>query len=310
MNTLSEEGLQKAYLLLKKGNPEHAKLVLEEALSYDLEGQEILQTLKCATYWADKLQRISFLPEPFERGESIITQWKLFSNFIVINGITHEEGIYATKMGVFSKAVDYFQQLLRDRGIIQKREIYVRLGICYKKLGDYEKALSYLVEANAKENTSPLILAEMADCYALCGEDKIAKVLFREAFFIDAQKVDILLLESDLFLNLKENVEKLGFRQSELAEWIPVYGVLLGVFTVKRELKAVEFARLKQNIYTLENELREVENDSLLLTPRLLNHYFWLIDYYTTQRDSNTKIHEVLLKIKLLDSDIYEKYTI
>ena len=109
---------------------------------------------------------------------------------------------------------------------------------------------------------------------------------------------------------MKENVEKLGFRQSELAEWIPVYGVLLGVFTVKRELKAVEFARLKQNIYTLENELREVENDSLLLTPRLLNHYFWLIDYYTTQRDSNTKIHEVLLKIKLLDSDIYEKYTI
>ena len=42
------------------------------------------------------------------------------------------------------------------------------------------------------------ILAEMADCYALCGEEKTSKVLFREAFFINPETIDLDFLESEL----------------------------------------------------------------------------------------------------------------
>ena len=156
---------------------------------------------------------------------------------------------------------------------------------------------------------SSTVLAEMGDCYALCGEERIAKVLFREAFFIEPQKVDLTLLDSELICNLIEKTEALGYSGSVLQEWIPVYGVLYGVFSVKRELRALEIGQLKRSIYSLKNSVREAGDDEKILVPRLINHYFWLIDHYFTVNEDRARINEILLKIKLLDANIYNKYT-
>jgi len=89
-----------------------------------------------------------------------------------------------------------------------------------------------------------------------------------------------------------------------------VYGVLYGVFNVKRELRALEFGKLKQAIFALENELKDASAETRsVLVPRLINHYFWLIDHYVNVNDDKTRINEVLLKIKLLDTDVYNRYT-
>ena len=92
-------------------------------------------------------------------------------------------------------------------------------------------------------------------------------------------------------------------------EWLPVYGTLDGVLNVKRELKALELGKLKQSIYMLENELREknVKNKKILV-PRLINYYFWLIDHYMNGTVEESKIDEILLRIKLLDEKIYNRY--
>ena len=155
---------------------------------------------------------------------------------------------------------------------------------------------------------SATILSEMADCYALCGEERTAKVLFREAFFIDPQKVDLSLLDSELICYLIKQTEQLGYSGAVLQEWIPVYGVLYGVFSVKRELRAIEIGKLKQNIYALENNLKEQGNDRALIVPRLINHYFWLIDHYVMTNEARSHIQEVLLKIRFLDQNIYDEY--
>jgi len=99
-----------------------------------------------------------------------------------------------------------------------------------------------------------------------------------------------------------------GYREEELREWIPVYGRLWGVFSIKRELKPIEFGRLKQSIFTLETECRGNPRQSALLKPRLINRYFWLIDYYENKREDPDLIEEVLLKIKVTDPEIYERY--
>ena len=154
------------------------------------------------------------------------------------------------------------------------------------------------------------IFAELADCYALCGEEKTAKVLFREAFFIEPQQVDNSFLESELFCRLAERTQKAGYSGQALQEWLPVYGVLYGVFNIKRELRALEAGKLKQAVFALENELKEAESQTELLVPRLINHYFWLIDHYNTTNSERARINETLLKIKLLDSSIYDMYTV
>jgi hypothetical protein len=114
-------------------------------------------------------------------------------------------------------------------------------------------------------------------------------------------------MESELIARLRDRVESMGFRGNELAEWIPIYGCLLGVFTVKRELKQVELGRLKQSIFSLENEMRG-STAAALLKPRLLNRYFWLIDHFENTREDPGLIEETLLKIKILDESIYERY--
>ena len=86
--------------------------------------------------------------------------------------------------------------------------------------------------------------------------------------------------------------------------------MLYGVFNIKRELRALEAGKLKQAVFALENELKEAESQTELLVPRLINHYFWLIDHYNTTNSERARINETLLKIKLLDSSIYDMYTV
>jgi hypothetical protein len=93
-----------------------------------------------------------------------------------------------------------------------------------------------------------------------------------------------------------------------LNEWIPVYGVLFDVLNVKRELRSIEFGRLKQSIYELERELREGTGNPDIIRPRLINRYFWLIDHYVAVKEAQGKIDEVLLKIRSVDTNVYHQY--
>ena len=53
---MSEKILQ-AYSLLRSGNPAEAKALLNGALVYELENQEILFTIACCNFWIDALER-------------------------------------------------------------------------------------------------------------------------------------------------------------------------------------------------------------------------------------------------------------
>ena len=88
----------------------------------------------------------------------------------------------------------------------------------------------------------------------------------------------------------------------------PVFGVLFDVLNVKRELRSIEFGRLKQSIYELERELREGMGVDRLIKPRLMNRYFWLIDHYKAVNEAQGKIDEVLVKIRSVDANVYHHY--
>ena len=156
---------------------------------------------------------------------------------------------------------------------------------------------------------SSAILSELADAYALSGEVRLAKVFFREALFKNASEIEMCFLESEIINALVTKVAAIGYTGEELLEWLPVYGTLDGILNVKRELKALELGKLKQSIYMLENELREKDvKNKKLLVPRLINYYFWLIDHYMNGTVEKSKIDEILLRIKLLDEKIYDRY--
>lgn len=310
MSSQPENEIKRVYDLLKQGDYQSAKEVLSEILVDDLENPEILFGLKCTGFWENKLTQISEITNLFPKGEQLISGWKEFLYLIDNEKSRYEQCIYSIKKGVFTQVLEIFQRLLQENTFSKKGAIVGRIGLCYKQLGDYDTALRFLGEANLENPEKASILAEMADCYALCGEEKTSKILFREAFFINPQDVDISVLESELFCRLYSEVIRTGKKDEVAAEWFPVEGVLLGVLNVKRELRALEVGKLKQNIYALETELKDEGVEEDLIIPRLINNYFRLIDHYTTVMEDRTKINEILLKIKLLNADVYERYTV
>ncbi|HNY16649.1 MAG TPA: hypothetical protein PK542_02170 [Treponemataceae bacterium] len=310
MTTEPVQGLlQQVYELLKSGELEQANRELAGILQQNLDNSDVIYALTGVNFWTDKLKKAMNATTAFERGEYLVSQWKPFTLYIEKQGPECEPFLYALKQCVFSLALGFYQTLYREDGTSRDPEIYRKTGLCYKELGDYDRALRLLEQAKEGDD-SPAILAELADCYALCGETRLSKVLFREAFFQGASEISLHFLESEIILRLVNQVHALGYTGPELAEWIPVYGVLYSVLNVKRELRALEFGKLKQAIFALENELRDAPPETrAVLVPRLINHYFWLIDHYVNVNDDTARINEVLLKIKLLDTDVYKRYT-
>ncbi|MCQ2594123.1 MAG: tetratricopeptide repeat protein [Treponemataceae bacterium] len=314
MNTQSEVKLSQAYKNLKEGKFEDAWKILQDAWSFDLDNKEIQAAIKCINFWKDRLAKAEQYQDPYEKGESLLSQWKAFTRFMDKDGQYFERSMYAVRQGIFSLALKYYNETLSSKAAQQRNvqigpDLYRKAGLCYKKLGDYENALKFLESACQLCPNSATIFAEMADCYALCGNERTAKVFFREAFFVDAQSVDLSLLDSELICYLVKQTAENGFTGVLLQEWIPVYGVLFGVFNVKRELGAIEIGKLKQKIYSLEVSIHQRGNDVQVLMPQLINHYFWLIDHYITVGEDRARINEILLKLKVLNPSIYEKYT-
>ena len=302
--------LQPALVFLKQGDFEKAHTSLGRLLEQDLENPQVMYTLKGVSFWLDRVHYAQALADDFLRGEYIISQWKPFLDYMRKKGDCNEPIIYALKCSVFTIALQLYQSLLNGAEPIHNTaEIYRKTGLCYKALGDYETAISCLRYSADLDMNSSAILAELADAYALSGEVRLAKVFFREALFKNASEIEICFLESEIICALVTKVAAIGYTGEELLEWLPVYGTLDGVLNVKRELKALELGKLKQSIYMLENELRQknIKNKKLLV-PRLINYYFWLIDHYLSTNAEKSKIDEILLRIKLLDEKIYDRY--
>ncbi len=308
METRSDSTLMSAYALIGEGNLREAQAMLEDALTNDLDNHDLVFAASCCSFWRDTIEHLPEL-DSFEQGESLINHWRRFKMRVEREESPLEQTVYTFRKKVFSTALEQYGKNLDKADNLFHAEICRKIGFCYKQLGDFETALGYLQEANSTIEGRADIIAEMADCYDLCGMDKPAKVLFREAFFLDPQKVDLSFLESPLIGKLIALVTEKGLSGAELLEWIPVYGTIFRVFSVKRKLKPQEIGRLKQDIYAKENEMKDPNNNLLLIKPRLLNMYFWLVDYCELAQENNAKIQEALLKIKILDKNIYMLYT-
>jgi tetratricopeptide (TPR) repeat protein len=303
--------IQQAYENLKASDAVSAQRVLEDALKIDYEHPEVVYGLKCITWWLERIKKLEDFRDTYDKGGFVLSQWRSFYSFLdrINDGKNgYEPCLYAIRRFVFSTALRYFEDVLGD-GINQHDPgLLLQVGRCYKGVGNYDQAIKYLEQAVRFKREDGETLSELADVNALLEETRVAKVLFREAFFTDPLGVDLRAMESELIIRLRDRVIQMGKTGQELLEWIPIYGCLYGVFSVKRELKTVEVGRLKQSIFTLENEIRSRPDNLSLLVPRLINRYFWLIDQYENTREDPGLIEETMLKIKIIDPAIYEQY--
>jgi tetratricopeptide (TPR) repeat protein len=224
------------------------------------------------------------------------------------NPIDNEECNFAFRYYVFGSILSLLDQVA-EKNDVQDPGILLRKGICLKGMGNYDDALKIIERASTIQTDNSDILAQLADCYALVGETNLSKVFFREAFFVEPQDISCDFLESEMIQRLFEVVrEKIGDK-ALIANWVPVYGDIYRVFSIKRELRAVEYGKLRQSVYSLEREFANQPEKRELIMPRLLNKYFWIVDHLVSIREDKGRVQEVLLKIRSINPEIFTLYT-
>jgi len=298
------------YECLKNADLGNASRFFEEALHEDYENKEVLFSMKCAQFWHERLDEVSLIENPLQKGDDIVSKWKNFHAFLSRISGDFEMAKYAFKRMTFSVALDFYLAVSDEQKASLGTEFDFRVGRCRKALGDYETALQHFERAVKYKKDEARFLAELADCHSLSGEQRLSKILFREAFFMAPDKIDLDLLESDMIQKLVEKVRNLGYSGREMLEWIPVYGELTGVLDAKRDLTPSESSRLNSSMFQLENDLRENPAMSATLKPRLLNRYFWILGHYKATGADTARTDKMLLKIRLLDEDIFKQYVL
>ncbi len=308
--TTVSDSLQYACSVIKEGDLGNAVTLIEEALALDYDSQDVIVSLKYVRYWYDRLYSSDYSnkTEDFVRGQYLLEQWRSFIVFVEKNSeIICKDCLFALKHHIFHLALEAFQN--SAEGEKNNSELFLNIARCHREMGKTEDAIKFFQRAHQCNKQDPVILSEFADLHAVMGEMRIARLLFREAFFIDPQKINYARLESGLLTALFEITSEKGYTETVAREWLPVYGVLRGVFSIKRELRPVEFGQLQQSVYQMEQDLRQVSQiERDVLIPKLINRYFWLIDQFVCMPSSQEKIDGVLLKLRKLHPDIYQKY--
>ncbi len=297
--------LNKVYLSFKEGKFQESIKLAEEALVIDFEYPDVSNALKCANFWLEREERLASASSAYERGEYYLNQWKVFNGFSERMEAISERCLFTLKYYVFGRALDNYLTLYNSNEL-NDPEILLRIGRCHKGRGNYEQAIEFVEAASRQKREDACTLAELADCYSLVNETRAAKIFFREAFFLNPQEIELSYLESPMMHRLIEKLKGYGYRNAELQEWIPVFGTIYGLFSVKRELRPLELGKLKQSIYQLEKAVQQ--KDETKLVARLINRYFWLIDHFLSSNEERSKIEEVLRKIKDIDPIIYKEY--
>lgn len=297
--------LKEVYKAFRNGDFVLAEEMAGSALELDFEDVEIQAAMKTSIYWKERKVKAEELGDPVSRADFLIKEFHGFkSRFFPRLGSSFEEGLFNLKSWLFGYCLNFYVSLL-DSSEPDNTELLLKAGRCQKNLGEFEKAIQFFEKSLAVFRDDAAVLAELADCYDQLSETKMAKVLFREAFFIDPQKVDPAGLQSAMIGKIVESLAERQFSEPVLREWIPVYGNIQGLFNVKREMRPLEVGQLKQSIFSLKNELQEKRTNSDLLVPRLLNRYLWLIDYLVASKEDRARIDEVLLNVKLLDPGVH-----
>jgi len=297
-----------SYRLFEAGNFAEARKFLDKAHSLDYESLEVKTALRACGYWRQRQLNLESIYDDGSKGDYLYRQWKHYIGKYR-TGFKHplNEGSSRIKKWVLGKALSHYRKQAFGTSDI---EAFLQAGRCQKTLGNYEECISTLRDAvGFSDGGNPRLLAELADAYALIGESRSAKVLMREALFLDASVVELDEIISPLFRRLIDRLSKeIESEKSNFSEWLPVYGAIWGVLDVKRELSAVEYGKLKQSIYALKSEIAISNEKKLNLTPKLINHFLRLIDHYQISGTSRETIDDVLVNIKLLSPSIYRNY--
>jgi tetratricopeptide (TPR) repeat protein len=294
----------RVYKLLEEGNFEDAIALFDNILKENPNYPGAHDGIKIARFWLAKRNRLSRYENAYDKGKK---EWNDFERHMSKNNIKHGRSTVAVQKYIFSDIIESFTKTYNEEEI-PDTGVLTQIGDCFKKLGNYEKAINIYEYARSFNNEDPSLMSKLADCYFSIDETSKAKVLFREAFFLDPGQIDLECIESPFIHMIHEKTKKQIENPEISLFWLPVIAEISGAFNVKREPKKEETEQLRERIQRLENEYITNRKKRPYIEPQLLNHYFWLIDTLKMTGGSKKEIESSLQRINEINPKIFAQY--
>lgn len=251
----------------------------------------------------DILERIQFQRH---RIKDFIDTWEKYEDFISKYGLRESQAHWSTlifmhnQLAYLMHHIDEIQVALdHDPGIIRK------FGEIFIQLQDWENAIQALESARSLKKDDAATLALLGEAYCQAENFYRGMAMFREAFFLDASSVPLSLIHCPRIREMITEMQEVGIKKEHYVEWMPVFSALYGVFNVKRSLSPHQLEELNRDTIQLEETYRN-NRDNAVILPRLLNHYLWLLDYYSVQEEDKLAVGEIVSRLKTLDPRLYQ----
>jgi tetratricopeptide (TPR) repeat protein len=297
----------RVYKMLEEGMFEEAISLFNSILKENPDYPGAQDGIRIVKFWLSKRSRLRRFQNAYDKGKLLLKEWKDFERHMMKNSIRHGRSTVAVQKYIFSGIIDSFTESYTE-GEAPDTGVLIQIGDCFKKLGNFEKAIDIYEYTRSFNSEDPSLLAKLGDCYFSIDETSKGKVLFREAFFIDPGRIDLDTIESPLIRMLYDKTREAMGDDNLSIYWLPIIAEVKSVFNVKREPKAGETETLREKISLLENEYINNRKKRTLLEPRLLNHYFWLIDTLKMTGGSRREIESSLQRIHEINPKIFTQY--
>jgi len=297
----------RVYRLLEEGMFEGAIALFDSILNENPNYPGAHDGIKIAKFWLSKKNRLKRYQNAYDKGKLLLKEWKDFERHLSKNNIKHRRSTVAVQKYIFSDIIESFTETYTE-GEVPDTGVLIQIGDCFKKLGNYEKAIDVYEYTRSFNSDDPSLLAKLGDCYFSIDETAKGKVLFREAFFIDPGQIDLDSIESPFIQMLYEKTFEQFDDPDTSIYWLPVIAEVNSAFNVKREPKRGEIEQLRERIEQLENEYKTNRKRRALTEPRLLNHHFWLIDSLKITGGSKKEIDASLQRISEINPKIFAQY--
>ena len=313
-----EQHLRFAMSYLAEGAFSEAMIAFKEILRHDFSNESAEIGGKCCNYWKVKIEKIRKEKDKksfscYKAGNFLYEEWRKF--ILTFNSSKENEIIIldCVKYYVLRLALEYLKKAESEEDTtINVVPLFALIGFLNKILRNYEEAICYFQKVIQIEHFNADAYAQLGNCYELQGEERAAKIMLREAFFLNPAAVDLAKLEnSQLIFRVSSVMKQYDIASGAFVFWIPVYARVYNVFDVKRELGDEEVIRIQKDISNLRNELENNQeamknkNEAEKFKAMLLIRYFWLYDYFQGKENAKDEIKKVEERIKDLSCTIY-----
>ena len=124
--------LNRVYLHFKEGQFSVSIPLLERALTIDFEYPGISAALKCARFWEEREKSFEHVPQTYEAGEYIFSQWRQFLTFVSGVEDMNERCVYNIRHYIFGTALRLLMALYNESQMTNAA-VLLKIGRCFKR---------------------------------------------------------------------------------------------------------------------------------------------------------------------------------